>query len=179
MPELNLAGRLIVATPLLGDPNFVRTVILLLAHTDEGAFGVVLNRPSHTSTSELLPQWGEVTAAPEVVFVGGPVARDAVVGVRERPERAGSDRFATVDLNLAPWEQDESPESVRLFAGSAGWSGGQLEAEIAERAWWICEAARGDALTADPAGLWARVLRRQAPPTCWFANFPAEDLTAN
>jgi putative transcriptional regulator len=179
MSESSLAGRLLVATPLLGDPNFVRTVILLLAHTDDGAFGVVLNRPAHTSTSELLPQWGQVTAAPEVVFVGGPVARDAVVGVRERPERAGSDRFATVDLNRAPWEQDESPESVRLFAGSAGWGTGQLEAEVAERAWWTCEAEPGDALTADPAGLWTRVLRRQRPPTGWFANFPVEDLTSN
>ncbi|MBI2710166.1 MAG: YqgE/AlgH family protein [Actinobacteria bacterium] len=179
MADEGLSGRLIVATPLIGDPNFERTVILVLAHDDSGAFGVVLNRPSATGAEELLPEWSAVAAEPDVVFVGGPVGRNAVLGVVEHPERAGVDRFETVDLNRSPWDRADDPGAVRLFAGSAGWGVGQLEEELADRAWWVVEAEAGDVITAEPEQLWRTVLRRQPGVVGWHANWPAEGPLAN
>ncbi|WCO67423.1 YqgE/AlgH family protein [Iamia majanohamensis] len=160
------AGRLLVATPLIGDGTFHQTVVHLIAHSDEGAFGVILNRPSDTPAHEVLVGWGARAAAPGVVFVGGPVDGDTVVGL-------GVD--GSVDLQADPDEVPDAPEEVRLFAGRAGWGPGQLEEELGQQAWWVVDAAPGDLLTRDPAGLWQRVLRRQPRPTAWYANYP-DDL---
>ena len=164
--DASLAGRLLVASPLIGDRHFERTVVLLLAHGDAGALGVVLNRPTVTPVVELLDAWGHLAADPGVIFRGGPVSVDSVVGLGPT---------GAVDLHLDPSEMVDAPGSVRLFAGSAGWSVGQLEDEIDERAWWVVDAEPGDALTEDPAGLWSTVLRRQRGKTAWFANHP-DDL---
>ncbi|MBA3280972.1 MAG: YqgE/AlgH family protein [Acidimicrobiia bacterium] len=177
-------GRLLVATPLIGDPNFERTVVLLLAHGAEGAFGVVVNRPSGTSVDEVAEWWLPQVSAPAVLFVGGPVGTDTVVGIARR----GTDPVAhfgvvlgdlgTVDLHQPPDPGEHPWHGVRLFAGSAGWAPGQLEDEVAEGAWWPVDADPDDVLTADPDGLWSRVLRRQPGPVAWFANHP-DDPTAN
>ncbi len=169
MADASLAGRLLVATPLIGDPNFERTVILLLAHEHEGAFGVVLNRPSVTAAAELVPGWGERAAEPGVMFIGGPVAPSAVIGLHAD---------GAVDLNVAPEETPDAPERVRMFAGSAGWGFDQLAGELADRAWWVLDAEPEDTFTSEPETLWAQVLRRQPGPTAWFAHFPT-DLRAN
>jgi len=161
-----LTGRLLVATPLIGDDTFRRTVVLVLAHGDEGALGVVLNRPSDTPVAEVPGDWAERAAAPGVVFVGGPVDTDTVVGLGDR---------GAVDLQAAPDDRAGPAPEVRLFAGQAGWGTGQLEDEVAERAWWVVDAEPGDVLTRDPGTLWERVLRRQPAPAAWFANLP-EDL---
>ncbi|MCU1352598.1 MAG: hypothetical protein JWM05_1807 [Acidimicrobiales bacterium] len=177
-------GRLLVATPLIGDPNFERTVIMLLAHSEEGAFGVVLNRPSATAVDEVVPAWSPWASPPGMVFLGGPVGRDAVVGVG-RCDGAPAPGFqallgpvGTVDLNEPPTEDRGAPDAVRLFAGSAGWASGQLEDELAEGAWWLATASPEDPMTPDPAGLWERVLRRQTTKVAWFANHPG-DPTVN
>lgn len=169
MAPVDLGGSLLVATPLIADGHFERTVVLLLAHGPEGAFGVVLNRPSDVPAGELVPAWGERTIEPGVMFLGGPVAPNAVIGLH---------RGGAVDLNTAPDDTVDPPSEVRLFAGSAGWGSGQLEMELAERAWWVVDAGPDDAFTGDPSGLWRRVLRRQPGPTAWFANYP-EDLGVN
>lgn len=161
-----LTGRLLVATPLIGDDTFRRTVVLVLAHGDDGALGVILNRPSGTPADEVLVGWAERTAAPGVVFVGGPVSTDTVLGLA----LSGS-----VDLHMGPDELVDPPGEIRLFAGQAGWSAGQLEDEIGQRAWWVFDSEPDDALTRDPDTLWERVLRRQSATTAWFANFP-DDL---
>jgi putative transcriptional regulator len=164
-----IAGRLLVATPLLGDPNFERTVVLMLAHGAEGAFGVVINRPTATRADELMPGWGERAAAPAVMFLGGPVGQNGVIGLH---------RGGTIDLNVPPEETDDAPDTVRLFAGSAGWAAGQLEDELAEGAWWVLDAEPDDPFVDDPDDLWAAVLRRQPGTLAWFANHPA-DPTVN
>jgi putative transcriptional regulator len=162
-----MAGRLLVATPLIGEDTFRRTVVLLLAHApDEGAFGVILNRPTDTPAGEVLERWGGRAAAPGVVFVGGPVDADSVVGLAPG---------GAVDLHLDPDDLPDAPPEIRLYAGQSGWSPGQLEDEIASGAWWVVDAAPGDTLTRDPSGLWARVLRRQSGRVAWFANHP-DDL---
>ncbi len=172
-------GRLLVATPLIGDPNFERTVILLLAHGEVGAFGVVLNRPSGTDVAEIIPEWASAAAEPKLMFIGGPVGVNAVIGLG----RPGVDQelsswqpvvndIGTVDLNASA-DANTCPE-VRLFAGSAGWAAGQLEDELAEGAWWLVDAAAGDVFSIEPAELWPAVLRRQAGPLAWFANHPGD-----
>ena len=82
----SVRGRLLVATPTLEDPNFFRSVVLVLEHGEDGALGVVLNRPSETAVGETLPGWNPLASNPGVVFVGGPVSPDAAIGVA----RAGS-----------------------------------------------------------------------------------------
>jgi putative transcriptional regulator len=196
-------GRLLVATPLIGDPHFERSVVLLLAHGDEGAFGLVLNRPSDTAVREVLPDWADHVTPPAQLFLGGPVGPDAVVGIGRpgaRPDGgdggAGGDDpdhdpdgdrhgfsplvggIGSVDLGRPPEGGTAPWAELRLFAGSAGWAVGQLEDELREGAWWPVPAEPGDVFSPDPAGLWRRVLRRQPGPTGWFANCPL-DPSAN
>ena len=173
-------GRLLVATPELGDPNFDRTVVLLLEHTPEGAVGVVLNRPSGTTLTEAGADWGgwdTFAAPPDVVFVGGPVARTAVIAVARTVEGKTDgfqpvlgDHVGIVDLGLEPGDVD----AVRLFAGYAGWGGGQLEAEIAAGGWFILDALPSDPWSAEPEELWREVLRRQGGRLALFAACPPD-----
>ena len=169
MVRSTLVGQLLVATPLIGDGTFERTVILLLAHGPDGAFGLVINRPTGTPAAELVPGWGERATAPGVLFMGGPVGTDAVIGLHPG---------GTVDLNTAPEDTTGAADGVRLFVGSAGWGPGQIEAEIGELAWWVVDGEPGDAFSSDPSNLWSTVLRRQPSPTSWFAVYPP-DLTVN
>lgn len=181
---MSLSGKLLVATPLIGDPHFERSVVLLLAHGPDGAFGVIVNRPTETDVDEVAPAWREHVAAPAVVFLGGPVGEEVVTGIG-RPVVAPTPGYAplaagvgSVDL-ASPPEPGEHPwAGLRLFAGSAGWAPGQLEDEVRERAWWVLPAAPDDVLTSDPSSLWTRVLRRQRGPVAWFANCP-RDVSAN
>jgi putative transcriptional regulator len=162
-----LKGRLLVASPTLLDPNFARAVVLLIEHTDEGAVGVVLNRPVEVEVAAVLPEWEEVAAEPPVVFVGGPVSESSAICLgRTR----GQDEIEVIDLSRHP--DDLAPDRVRLFAGYAGWGPGQLEDEVEERAWFVVDAGPDDALCADPANLWERVLRRQPGRMRIFATFP-------
>lgn len=174
-----MRGRLLVATPELGDPNFDRTVVLLLEHTPEGAVGVVLNRPSSTPLEEAGTEWGgweKLACDPPVVFVGGPVARTAVICLARLGD-GGAENFQPVlgdvgiaDLSGAP----RGIDSVRVFAGYAGWGEGQLEAEVAAGAWFLVDALPDDALAPDPDDLWRDVLRRQGGRLALFAACPPD-----
>ncbi len=173
-------GQLLVATPELGDPNFDRTVVLLLEHTADGAVGVVLNRPSETDLADAGTDWGgwdALAAPPGVIFVGGPVARTAVIAVAHTADAQVpgfqpvlGDSVGIVDLTTAP----EGVDAVRLFAGYAGWGGGQLEAEISAGGWFIFDALPSDPLSGDPEELWAAVLRRQGGRIALFASCPPD-----
>ena len=180
-----LRGRLLVASPNLADPNFDRTVVLVLEHGDEGALGLVLNRPSDTDLSETLPQWKAFASFPTVVFVGGPVSPGAgicLARVHDEREAEGwrplFSRLGTVDLGHDPHEIAVGLEEVRVFAGYAGWDGGQLESEITAGGWFVVASQPGDGFTADPDGLWRSVLRRQGGRLAMMASYP-RDLSAN
>lgn len=160
-----VAGRLVVATPLLVDPNFHRSVVLLLNHDDDGTLGVVLDRPTTIQVDEYLPAWADVVADPPVVFMGGPVDPEVGIGVAIR---FGS--IEVVDLTGDP--ATDAP--VRIFAGYAGWGAGQLEAEIAEEAWFVAESAATDVISDRPDDLWSTVLRRQPGRMAMFASFPPD-----
>jgi putative transcriptional regulator len=180
----SLRARLLVATPTLGDPNFDRTVVLMLEHTPEGAVGLVLNRPSGTDLDEAGADWEGwdlLAAGPAVVFVGGPVSRTAVICVARLGDPhlgdAAEEGFQPLlgDIGLA--DMGGAPrgiEAVRLFAGYSGWGSGQLEGEISEGAWFVVDADPGDALTGEPETLWEDVLRRQGGRLAMFALCPSD-----
>lgn len=178
-------GRLLVATPVLGDPNFDRTVVLLLEHGEQGALGVVLNRPSPTDVTVPFPGWLAHVAAPPVVFTGGPVAPAAAIGLARTGLDAEADgwapllgRLGTVDLSRDPDDLPVPVEVLRVFAGYAGWEAGQLEGEIEAGAWFVVEARAEDAFSTAPARLWRTVLRRQRGRLAMFADAPP-DPTVN
>lgn len=193
--QLIRPGRLLVANPMLSDPNFDRTVVMVLAYGEEGALGVVLNRPSETGVGVPLASWEDLAAAPAVLFVGGPVQHQAVICLARTGPSSPSDgdgaadsgsgadddfdgfkavtpEVGTLDLDLDPALVGMSFRQVRIFAGYAGWSAGQLEAEIEAGAWWVLDADAGDPFSVDPGHLWKQVLRRQRPPLAYVAYFP-------
>jgi putative transcriptional regulator len=177
----SLQGRLLVATPDLRDPNFDRTVVLLLEHGPDGALGVVLNRPGETEVQEVLPGWSDTTPEPAVVFSGGPVQPTAVIAlgrVREGVEPTVAtplaDDLATVDLEADPALAAGELGALRIFAGYSGWSPGQLEGELAAGGWFVLEPEAQDPFTAAPDQLWRVVLARQRGPIALFARCPPD-----
>lgn len=175
-----LIGRLAVATPSLRDPNFAHTVVLLLDHGPDGALGVVLNRPSEVPVETVLPEWAGLAMTPEVVFAGGPVQTDALVGLARgtvrRPDATQVlPGVGALDLAGDPDEQPTVAEAVRLYAGYAGWSAGQLEAEIEAGGWFVVEARADDAFSPDPERLWRRVLVRQGGLFVTVPNDPSSN----
>jgi putative transcriptional regulator len=177
----SLAGKLLVASPLLDDPNFNRTVVLLCAHSDGGAFGLVLNRPSFVEVGDHLPQWLELLAAPSLLFNGGPVEPASAFGLASARSDVPEDGWMPVTerLGLLDLGQDigrlaTRVKAVRIFAGYAGWSAGQIESEIEAEGWFVVESDPRDLFSSDPEGLWRTVLRRQAGKLAMFAFFPSD-----
>ena len=186
-PDGSLRGQLLVATPPLVDPNFDRSVVLILEHGAEGALGIVLNRPSETALEDVLPEWRPFASSPTVVFGGGPVSPDAVIALAHAPVGRASgidgwmpilEDIGTVDLAHDPLDLGVPLDELRVFVGYAGWAPGQLEAELADRAWFVVSMHRGDPFAATPEQLWRDVLRRQRGRLAMFANFP-DDPIAN
>jgi putative transcriptional regulator len=180
---VSLSGSLLVAGPRLVDPNFWRTVVLVCRHDEEGALGLVLNRPSEIPVAEPFPGWVETIAEPEVVFVGGPVEPEMAVALaRLLPEHIGrpesdswtpiDDRLGLLDLSVAPGGQVGALESLRVFAGYAGWTDGQLDFEVSSGDWFVVDSQPEDAFSYDPLALWRAVLRRQQGHLAFFADFP-------
>ena len=151
-------GVLLVASPILGDPNFRRTVVYVLDHRTDGSVGVVLNRPSDVTLLDVLPQWFDLASAPRILFVGGPVETNAALCLAEA--RAGvtppgwtevSGPVGLADLDTDPGAVERDLHQVRVFAGYAGWGAGQLAEEIAEGAWLVVAGHPADVF-ADPGG---------------------------
>ena len=182
----NATGKLLVATPQTGGKVFRRSVVLVLQHDEEGAQGVVLNHPLHASVSAVLPSWQEYVTHPSNVFQGGPVALDSALGLVTVPgdqqEPVGVRRLfgglGLVDLDVPPQVVMPGVAGLRIFAGYAGWSDGQLEQEIREGGWYVVESEARDAFTSEPQTLWATVLRRQRGNLAFAATLP-EDPTMN
>jgi putative transcriptional regulator len=176
----SVRGRLLVATPDLRDPNFSRTVVLMLEHGDDGALGVVLNRPIDLTVADVLPDWADLSSAPACLFVGGPVAPTAVIGLGrgEGPVfQPLFDGLGTLDLDLDPALYASTMPSLRVFVGYAGWSPGQLELELAAGGWLVVDLASDDPFSADPSQLWQAVLRRQGGRLAMFASAPEDPST--
>ena len=188
----SLVGHLLIATPAVEDPNFSRRVILLLDHGFQGALGVVIDRPGGVGVDQLLPQWHDVATPPAELFTGGPVSRNSLIGLVRLASRAEADDGApnrptgwqllvdddrpvgTVDLEADPARFGGSIVGARLFSGYAGWESGQLEQEIDGGSWYVIRAEARDAISADPEGLWRRVLKRQGGALAVVSSFPAD-----
>lgn len=160
-------GRLLVAAPSLSDPNFRQSVLFVLEHNSEGALGVVLNRPSELAVASAIEDWGRAVSKPRVVFVGGPVSQSSVIALAsvalddvDETWAQVIGRVGTVDLERKPAEVGGLDE-VRIFAGYAAWAPGQLEAELAEDAWFVLDFHPSDPFSNDPNELWWQVFDRQ------------------
>jgi len=173
----SLAGRILIARPDFHDPEFDATLTLILEHSDEGALGLVLNRPSELPMSDTFPEWEEMAAKPDRVFAGGPVDRDALIALGRSKTTGGK-----LVLGAHPVDLDEQPalvagqgiDDIRVFAGYAGWASGQLEGEIANQGWWVVDATIDDLFTDNPEKLWANVLRRQGGQMQWYTHYPLD-----
>ncbi|MDP2772949.1 MAG: YqgE/AlgH family protein [Nocardioides sp.] len=176
------AGMLLVATPALLDPNFVDAVVLMLDVDDNGALGVVLNRPSGLPVAEVLDAWRDVVTEPDVLFQGGPVMTEGALAVAllrsaaDNPVgfRTVTGQLGLVDLDTPVELLGDSLDSLRIFAGYAGWGADQLEGEIAEGSWYVVPAHATDVFREDPADLWRDVLRRQPGDLAWHSTRPVD-----
>ena len=182
--NVSTKGRLLVATPPIGDPNFDRSVVYMLEHTDDGAVGVVLNRPGPETAIEGLEAWMDRLSPPAVVFGGGPVELDALIALASADE-VDEDSWSelregvgTVDLSLDPDEVAAAVRRLRIFRGYAGWAPAQLESELDVGAWMVLDADADDLFTPNPERLWRDVLRRQGGRLAWVADAP-DDLSNN
>ena len=157
----------------------------MLEHTEQGGLGVILNRPSELPVHDAFPSWDDLSAEPPVLFLGGPVSQQVVIALgRPRPghEPAGWQELlpdahgpvGTFSLGSEPDELSTSIEALRVFAGYAGWAGGQLEDEIDAGAWFVADPEPFDAFSARPEDLWGEALRRQGGTTAFYANFPPD-----
>ena len=173
------AGELLVSTPLIGGPEFARTLVLLLNVDDDGALGVIINRPSEIAVETVLDRWTDLVSPPAVLFRGGPVEPDGAVCVARLAEGAAPPdgwRAVVGPLGLVDLDEPVSGpfDAARIYAGYAGWSAGQLEGELAEGAWVVVPAEPGDLAAVDPETLWRSVLRRQPVPTSYLATMPTD-----
>lgn len=162
-PQPDRTGRLVVATPALDDENFAHAVVLVLEQNEDGALGVVLNRPSEVGLPSVLPGWEAVAASPPVAFVGGPVQQGSMLGLGRLTGPEGEARAVLPGVGLVDLADDPltQTDQVRVFAGYAGWGAGQLEAEIDAGGWFTVDADPEDVFTDEPENLWRRVLLRQ------------------
>jgi putative transcriptional regulator len=182
------AGTLLLANTDLLEPTFRRSVIYVVEHNDGGTLGVVLNRPSETAVYNVLPQWSKLVSKPKTMFIGGPVKRDAALCLSAL--RVGADpqgvpglryiagRMVMVDLDAEPETIAPFVEGVRIFAGYAGWTIGQLEDEIERDDWIVLSALPSDVLVGPRVDLWGRVLRRQPLRLAMLASHPI-DISRN
>jgi putative transcriptional regulator len=176
-------GRLLVATPALVDPNFARAVVLLLDHDEDGSLGVVLNRPTAVEVASVLPDWVSAADPPEVLFEGGPVSPDAALALALVPRQDDADPIGfrrlfedtgVIDLDTPVEVLGPAMTRMRIFAGYAGWSSGQLDAEIEEGSWYVVPSTAHDVFDEEPGRLWHTVLRRQPGELAWVSTRPVD-----
>jgi putative transcriptional regulator len=175
-------GTLLLATPELMDPNFADTVVLLLEVNDMGALGVVLNRPSAIPVVDVLDAWRPCVGEPEVLFRGGPVSTDGVIGVGLLRDEAHppvgwqslTDSIGVVDLDTPGELVVDALAALRVYVGYAGWGADQLRAEIEEGSWYVAPSEPQDWFRPDTTELWRDVLRRQPGMLAWHATRPVD-----
>ncbi|MBN1529183.1 MAG: YqgE/AlgH family protein [Thermoleophilaceae bacterium] len=172
----SLRGHLLIAAPSLFD-YFRRSVILVIEHTADGAMGVVLNRRSETPVAEAVPALATLPGADDTVYVGGPVAPGSVVALGEfdDPDEAGTRVTGSLGT-LDPDRPSPSLLRLRVYAGYAGWSAGQLDEELGEGAWIVEPADEEDPFT--DGDIWSEALRRKGGGYSLLATMPG-DPSAN
>jgi putative transcriptional regulator len=173
----SIRGQLLIAGPGLLDPNFQRTVVLIVEHTDEGAFGLVLNRPSETTVGEAVDELDRFVDGDDTLFIGGPVSQSALIVLAEFDDAQQAALVAFDDIGvLGEHGDDVMPETRRgrAFAGHAGWGPGQLDSELDRGDWILEQADREDAFSGEPRSLWESVLTRKGGSYALVARMPTD-----
>ncbi|WBT08775.1 YqgE/AlgH family protein [Corynebacterium sp. SCR221107] len=181
-------GMLLVAAPGLADENFSRSVILLLEHNEATSFGVNIASRSDVAVFNVMPEWAPLVAKPQALYIGGPLSQQAVVGLAVT--KSGVDisshrffnrlanRLVHVDLRAKPEQIQDLVEGMRMFAGYAEWSPGQLDAEIARGDWFVAPALPSDVIAPGSVDVWGDVMRRQPMPLPLYSTYP-HDVSEN
>ena len=175
----SLRAKLLVASPKLGDPNFARTVVLITEHNEEGAMGIVLNRPATTTVADAAPELEELVIPGDDVYVGGPVQPASVIVLAEWEEHADASvpifgGVGFVGAGADPEELGRTVIRARVFAGFAGWTTGQLEDELGRDDWILEPAQTDDVFTETPDDLWSDVLERKGGQYALVARMPLD-----
>jgi putative transcriptional regulator len=166
----SLTGSLLVAHPSMLDPNFRRAVLFLSAHSsEEGALGIILNRPLGKQVGELVTETPPDGLEKVPVFFGGPVGRDRLMFAALEWEN-GLKLNHNVGIEEANERVGKNPASVRAFIGYAGWTAGQLEAEMKQNAWLVQKAERNALQVETVPKLWFEIMRGLGP---WFKMLAA------
>jgi putative transcriptional regulator len=179
----SLRGSLLIAGPTLLDPNFRRTVVLVAEHNDEGAMGVILNRPSGMTVADAAPDLVPLVGGDAAIFSGGPVQPTAGVVLAALSDSAEADEPIFDDVVLLPGLVElgaviDAAQRVRVFAGYAGWGPGQLDDELERDDWIVEPAVTDDVFSEEPDALWADVLVRKGGQYALVARMP-EDPSLN
>ncbi|MDQ6625668.1 MAG: YqgE/AlgH family protein [Verrucomicrobiota bacterium] len=161
------AGSLLIAHPNMLDPNFRRSVLFISSHDpSEGAMGVILNRPLDKHVADLVGETPPDGLAEVPVFLGGPVGKNQLMfATFEWIDGNGLKLNHNVDVDEAHERAGEDPASIRAFVGYAGWSAGQLEAEMKQKAWILQRPSRAALAPDQLPKLWFEIMRGLGP---WY-----------
>jgi putative transcriptional regulator len=174
----SLRGQLLIAGPTLIDPNFWRSVVLIGEHNEEGALGVVLNRPASVTVDDAAPSLAKLVHEGEPVFIGGPVQPESAVVLAdvEHPDFAGLIVFGSIGFLMGEVDPDavDGIRRARVFAGYAGWGAGQLETEMEDESWIVEPALPEDVFADAPEGLWSAVLLRKGGKYAILSTMPPD-----
>lgn len=173
-------GRLLISEPFLPDPNFERTVVLLCEHNEEGSFGFVLNKPSILKVNEVLE---DLTDLENPVFVGGPVQQDTLHFIHRNATIENAIEIATNVYWGGDFERlltmtdtrQISADDLRFFLGYSGWGPGQLESELDQDSWIVCDFISDQLLfDTDPQLLWRKALDSMGGRFSVYSNYPVD-----
>lgn len=178
-----LRGQLLIAGATLPDPNFARSVVLVCEHTEAGALGLVLNRPTDLTIGDVAPELEALTDAATVIGEGGPVQPSALLVLAEFEDIALAGLPITGSVGLMGESSEVADlqggvRRVRVFAGYAGWGPGQLDDELERDDWFVAPAGIDDIFDPDAEELWRRVLARKGGRFALVARMP-EDPSVN
>lgn len=177
-------GKILLSEPLLLDPNFSRTVIVLTEHNDTGSVGFVLNKPVNLILKDVIEEFPEFDAT---LYVGGPVDNDRLYYIHTLGDKlTDSKEFmpglywggdfdelkALIDTNQI------GPNDIRFFSGYSGWAKGQLEGEIKEKSWIVASANADQIMNPDASELWKNLMSSLGKKYSIMSNFP-EDPSLN
>lgn len=169
-----------LGSPSLVDPNFRRSVVLIGEYEeDEGALGVILNRPTEVTVAEAAPTLAHLVPPDEVVYAGGPVRPESVLVLAEVDDPSAVDGLIIGGLGFLRGDADLDEVAgltrrARVFAGYAGWSPGQLEAEVESDDWIVADAYPDDVFAPESLDLWAEAVRRKGGEYRLVATMPAD-----
>ena len=160
------AGKILVAREKLRDPHFARTIVLLINYGSRGAAGLIVNRPTNTDLRHVFPDVKGIRKVTDTLYFGGPVARNLITMIIQSPEKPDASNKVFGDIyissSLSVLEQmigDRKPDQrFRLYSGYAGWSPGQLEAEIARHDWQILKGTPDILFNKTPDEIWRKLV---------------------